>query len=216
MKKKINKIVLLIISIPLILFINPLSIKIGRKLIVKFDNLFFRKKLKHCGNGCLIGSHNRFVGLNYVRIGNDFSSMDGLWLSAIDNYSKENFSPTIEIGNSVSISRYCHISAIDKVKIGNNCLIGSNVLIIDSSHGDSDINVQNNRVKDCLTSKGPIEIGDNTWICDNVTILSGVTIGKNCIIAANSVVNKSFPNNVVIAGNPAKIIKAISNVQKEA
>lgn len=60
-----------------------------------------------------------------------------------------------------------------------------------------------------LVSKGPIEIGKNVWICDNVCILPGVKIGNNCIIGANSVVNKDIPDNCLAAGNPARVIKKI-------
>ena len=50
------------------------------------------------------------------------------------------------------------------------------------------------------------KIGRNVWIGDKATILPDVSIGNNCIIGANSVVTKSFPDNCVIAGNPAKIL----------
>lgn len=60
-----------------------------------------------------------------------------------------------------------------------------------------------------LYSKGPVIIGDNVWVGAGSCILPNVTIGNNCIIGANSVVTKSFPDNCVIAGNPAKIIKQL-------
>ena len=63
--------------------------------------------------------------------------------------------------------------------------------------------------KRSLTSKGPVKIGKNVWVCRQVTILSGVSIGENSIIGANSVVNKDIPPNCVAAGNPAVVVKTI-------
>lgn len=62
-----------------------------------------------------------------------------------------------------------------------------------------------NKVEDIR--KAPIVIGENTFVGMNCIILKGTTIGKNCIIGAGSVVHGSYPDNCVIAGNPAKIIK---------
>ena len=58
-------------------------------------------------------------------------------------------------------------------------------------------------------SKGEVEIGNNVWIGDKATILAGVVIGDNVIVAANSVVTKSVPSNTIVAGSPAKIIKQL-------
>ena len=55
----------------------------------------------------------------------------------------------------------------------------------------------------------PVTIGDNCWIGGGVTILPGVTLGDNVVVGAASVVTKSFPSNVVIAGNPAKVIREL-------
>lgn len=58
-----------------------------------------------------------------------------------------------------------------------------------------------------LHSKGPIAIGDNVWIGDKATILSGVTIGDGAVVAANAVVTRDVPAYSVVAGNPARVVK---------
>lgn len=72
-----------------------------------------------------------------ISIGNDFSAGDGFWLATYPNYAGNKYSPKIIIGNHVSCSKYCHIGAINHIEIGDNTLIGSNVLIIDHAHGES-------------------------------------------------------------------------------
>ena len=62
-----------------------------------------------------------------------------------------------------------------------------------------------------IVSKGDVEIGENVWIGENACILSGVHIGKGCIIAANAVVTKDVPSFSLVAGVPAKVIKSIKN-----
>ena len=121
-----------------------------------------------------------------------------------------NFSPSIEIGNNCSIGEYNHISAINKITIGDGLLTGRFVIITDNNHGELSLDEA-----DCppgkrrLKSKGGISIGNNVWIGDKATILGGIQIGDNAIIAANSVVNKSVPNNCVVGGVPAKVIKKL-------
>ena len=60
-----------------------------------------------------------------------------------------------------------------------------------------------------LISKGPVIISDNVWVGEGVVILPDVSIGKNAIIGANTVVTKDVPDNAVVAGNPAKLIKIL-------
>lgn len=92
------------------------------------------------------------------------------------------------------------------IEIGNNVQITKNVTIL--THG-YDWCVLKGKYGEVLGSSGKVKIGDNCFIGMNATILKGVTIGKNVIIGANSIVCKDIPSNVVVAGNPAKVIMSI-------
>jgi acetyltransferase-like isoleucine patch superfamily enzyme len=147
------------------------------------------------------------LGLEFVEIGNDFIGCPGLRIEAWSQYGEDHFKPEIIIGNNVCINYNCHIGGIGKITIGDNVLIGSNVLITDHYHGMTDIQSLNiPPISRSLYYKGEVIIENNVWIGENVSIMPNVTIGENCIIGANSVVTKSFPKNSLIAGVPAKII----------
>lgn len=94
--------------------------------------------------------------------------------------------------------------SLNEIKIGKNCLIGSNVKLL-----DSDFHSVNKDRKDDHISSKKIEIKDNVFIGDNVLILKGVIIGNNCTIGAGSVVTKSFPDDTILAGNPARAISFV-------
>ena len=149
-------------------------------------------------------------GERFIELGNYFSAGPNLWLEAIEKYGDQHFTPSIIIGENVSVQRNCHIGAIDRIIIGNGVLMGSNILITDHAHGDTS-KEQNSLAPGArpLYSKGPVVIGNNVWIGDNAVILPGVTLGDGCIVGAGAVVTKSFPAGCVIGGNPAKLIKKI-------
>lgn len=93
----------------------------------------------------------------------------------------------------------CYIQANNGIEIGSNVWWGPNVGIISANHDPKNMT---GHIKE-----KPIVIGDNVWIGMNSVILPGVSLGNGVIVGAGSVVTKSFPDNVIIAGNPAKIIK---------
>ena len=101
-----------------------------------------------------------------------------------------------------------YISCASKVEIGDNVLMGSNVFITDNYHGDTS-KIIPSRLQAPLFIKGSVKIGSGVWLGNNVCVLPNVTIGENSIIGANSVVNKDIPPNVVAAGVPAIIVKAL-------
>lgn len=117
------------------------------------------------------------------------------------------------IGDNCAIGRFSHITAVNKIVIGNNLLTGGFVLITDNSHGHLDYDsLHVHPLKRPIESKGEVIIGNNVWIGDKATILPGVHIGDGCIIAANSVVTHDVPSYSIAAGVPAKVIKTIEGV----
>lgn len=133
-------------------------------------------------------------------------------ISAITQYNGEAFYPTIVIGENVNIGINNHIGAIEKIIIGDNFLSGANCLITDHHHGTgggNDYMMPPNSRR--LFSKGPVNIGNNVHIGENVVILSNVKIGDNVVVGAGSVVTKNIPSNATAVGNPAKIIKYHNN-----
>jgi len=101
---------------------------------------------------------------------------------------------------SFAVSGNCYFQAHNGIELGKNCLFAPGVKIISSNHSKEDLSKP-------VKAKS-IKLGDNVWIGANSVILPEVEIGNNCIVGAGSIVTKSFPHdNLVIAGNPAKIIE---------
>ena len=122
----------------------------------------------------------------------------------------EHYEPEIIIGNDCNIGEFCHITAINKITIGDGLLTGRFVYIGDNAHGGlSWEEADSPPAKRHLTSKGEIRIGRNVWIGDKVSIFGGVTIGDNVIIGAGSIVTHDIPSNSMAAGAPAKVVKMI-------
>jgi acetyltransferase-like isoleucine patch superfamily enzyme len=168
------------------------------------------KQFDKIGEKFSLGKDYQILNPQFMQFGNNFWASHRLRIEAIDEYEKQKYSPSIRIGDNVSFGTDVHIGCIDKVEIGNNCLLASRIYITDHDHGDTSLEaLLLPPEKRKLFSKGPVVIKNNVWIGDGVAILSGVTIGENAIIATNAVVTKDVPANTVVGGIPAKIIKVI-------
>jgi acetyltransferase-like isoleucine patch superfamily enzyme len=117
--------------------------------------------------------------------------------------------PILKIGNNSSIGYGTTISVAKEVVIGDDCLISGGCLIMDSD--DHPISPQKRLLKLPVEKEGvkPVRIGNNVWVGANATILKGVIIGDNSIIATHSVVTKAVSENSIYAGVPAKLVSVI-------
>lgn len=156
----------------------------------------FNQKTKVTGKGkVFVGKECRFG----FKLGGFFRG------SGIELQSRVKGSEII-INDNVWTNNNIFICAINKIVIGTNTLIGQNVSIFDfEAHGISPLNRRE------LGQVGFVEIQDNVWIGNDVTILKNTKIGSNSIVATGAVVAGVFPKNVIIGGIPAKIIRTLDS-----
>lgn len=118
----------------------------------------------------------------------------------------------LEMGNECYVGPYSIIEGFNaKVIIGNNVSFAQNVNLMSGSGPNASPLLQ----KIFPIIKGEVKIGDNSWIGASSIIMPDVTLGKFCIVAANSYVNKSFPDYSIIGGTPAKLIRTLTEIEIE-
>lgn len=129
------------------------------------------------------------------------------------------FGCNIYTGNNVLINQNCTFLDNNAIVIGERVLIGPDVRIYAGNHPTEG----RERYRDVgggdayiVSSSKPVAIGSDVWIGGGAIILPGVTVGDNVVIAAGSVVTKDVPDDVIVAGNPAKVIKKLNGGRKNA
>lgn len=124
------------------------------------------------------------------------------WLIGSNNANNEG----LIIGNRCTLGHFSHIVASKEVVIENDVLLADKVFISDCNHEykDLDTPIQNQGIHFVK----PVRIGEGSWVGDNVCVC-GASIGKHCVIGANSVVINDIPDYSVAVGNPAKVIKIL-------
>ena len=146
-------------------------------------------------------------GKKFIKVSKGFTTGVGCRIEAYP----ENNQQTLFFGENFQMNDYVHITAMEKVQIGNNVLFASKIYVSDCSHGsyagDQYDSSPDSIPHDRKLHSKPVIIEDNVWLGEFVSVLPGVTIGKGTIVGANSVVSKSLPANVIAVGSPAKPIK---------
>jgi acetyltransferase-like isoleucine patch superfamily enzyme len=139
-----------------------------------------------------------------IHIGDCFTAVaEPMHRVEIGVWGREAGAGTIRIGNCVLMSPGSRISASDEIVIGDGVMMANGTYIT-----DSDWHTVYDRTKrdDAVT---PVHIGDNVWLGDHATVLKGVTIGENSVVAARSVVTRDVPPNAIVAGNPARVVREL-------
>ena len=158
-----------------------------------------------------LGAHCTFMKPRYViisgpniHIGDYFTAVaEPMHRVEIGVWGRGPGAGTIRIGRGVLMSPGSRISASDEIVIGDGVMLANGTYVT-----DSDWHTVYDRTKrdDAVT---PVHIGDNVWLGDHATVLKGVTIGANSVVAARAVVTKDVPANVIVAGNPARVVREL-------
>jgi acetyltransferase-like isoleucine patch superfamily enzyme len=181
--------------------------------LTKLHTQFWKKMFwGHIGEKTVIYSPMKIVNPMNISIGDGVIIEANSTLYCVGNYQGINHQGNISIGNDVYINYGFNATTANRITIEDGVLCAFNVSIFDFDHGYEDVFSNINRAE--LTVKGPIVIGEKSWIGMNVAILGSVNIGKHCIIGANSVVTKDIPDYCVVAGSPARIIKRYNKLTK--
>jgi acetyltransferase-like isoleucine patch superfamily enzyme len=190
---------------------------IFKSILLYIHSGYWSRSFRKFGKSSVIGYPVRDIKSRNISIGENVYIGKNAILTAWENWNEQKFAPEITIGDGCAFGDDIHISAINKVVIGENILTGRRVLITDNSHGRFDYieTLRNAPYKRALYSKGPGLIGNNVWIGDKVSIMSGCKIGDGSIIGANSVVTKDIPAYCLAAGVPAKVIKILNEKNDE-
>lgn len=177
------------------------------KLFLRMNGIKYGRNLSLYGWGLLF----RFPNAE-IEIGDDVTLRSSFLSNLIGLYQRciiiARGEAKIHIGNHVGMSGVTLYARKD-ITIGENTIIGANTKILDNDFHSLDVQERIHDIFEHLICE-PIKIGNNVFIGCNCIILKGTQLGDNCIVGAGSVVQGRYEDNCVVAGNPAKIIKKIT------
>jgi acetyltransferase-like isoleucine patch superfamily enzyme len=168
----------------LLLRLGLRKLRFGRRLVL--DGLAF------IGPGCA------------VQIGRNASIELGRWSWLGHGCKLRCHEGVISIGAKTVLGQECTISAYKHVSIGRECVIADRVMLIDFDHGVVEVE---RPIRMQGIYKRDVRVGSNVWIGYGACILRGVTVGDNAVIGTNAVVTRDVPENAVVAGVPARVIR---------
>lgn len=166
-----------------------------------FRSFYHKNRFKKCGKNFSSEKGLRIINPQFISVGDDVIFHENISLC------NNPISDTCEliIGNRVDLGKWNDFGCSNKIIIEDDVITAPFVHISDRDHSYTNINIP---IKNQLpNSRGPVIIGKGSWIGFRAQIMSGVTIGKQCVIAAGAIVTKDIPDYSVAGGNPAKVIK---------
>ena len=178
-------------------------------LYARSFRLVFASRFKNFGKRTSLVFPAGIEGARNISIGDDVYIARHSYLAAMALTDHPDC--TLEIGDGSKIGRFNHIFATRRVILGKNTLTANGVYISDNSHEYR--NVQHAILHQPVRQIGIVEIGEGSWLGHNACVF-GASIGKHCVIGANSVVTHNIPDYSVVVGAPAKIVRRFDSTTK--
>lgn len=175
-------------------------------ILTKIELFFIKRKFLHFGNNIKIGYLPNISNKENIILGNNLILGNYATLSTINFNLFTIQHPILKIGNNIYIGHNVSIHCMNNVELEDNVVLSDYIYISDVSHGlemTENVSIMNQP----WISYGKVKIGNGTFLGHGVKVMPNVIIGKNCIVAAGSVVTKSFEDYSLIAGSPAKLLK---------
>lgn len=147
----------------------------------------------------------KIVSPHRIFVGDQVLIHEGVWLSVVEHYRGQDFTPRLTIGDRTVLGRDTYVSCVGEIEIAEDVLAGDRVLIADSYHDYRDVGTPISRQP--MAEPRPVRIERGVLLNVNVCILPGVTVGEGSYIGAGAVVVRDVPPHSVVVGNPARVIR---------
>lgn len=174
------------------------------KRIKKLVLYFLYKRKFHSLHHSSFVADCRMLTPKYIGVGKNCIIWYNCRIEGVTKYNEKTYDPLIVLEDGVKIQQNCHITCANKIVIGANTCISAGVTITDINHRYQNVNVA---VENQDLEIKFVSIGADSKIYNGAVILPGVTIGKHCVVGANSVVVYDIPDYCVAVGAPAYIVK---------
>ena len=185
---------------------RPLFVKRAAAAVSQlYAHCYVYPQLEAVGHGCdFINPRYFHVNGPRVRIGDRMHCM-----ATRDRPIQLTVYPNLEQTSELRIGAYCiilpgvRIAAASRILVGDNCMFANNCYVTDADWHD---------LYDRTSAPGttrPVVLGDNVWIGDSAIVCKGVQIGENSIVGAGAIVTRDVPPNVIVAGNPARVVRQL-------
>jgi acetyltransferase-like isoleucine patch superfamily enzyme len=173
---------------------------------------YWKARFHSFGEHAIVHRPGGIFGAQQIAIGAHTLVLGGCYIS-VETPAWELPAPVLRIGDRVGIRPYCMISASESIVIEDDVIIGAFSSVIDSDHtfAEGRPNVMHNSL-----ASAPIRIGRGTWLAERVAVLRGSSIGRCCMVGANSVVRGELPDYSIAVGAPARVVGQVEGVDAHA